>query len=69
MLQIRPLARGCVWVSFGHPIADFGHPNIHICVYKEVDTQLTPNVCFGAPNSEILAKALTCSLYVCLNMM
>ena len=19
-----------VWVSFGHPIADFGHPNIHI---------------------------------------
>ena len=22
-----------VWVSFGHPIADFGHPNIHIfCV-------------------------------------
>ena len=23
-----------VWVSFGHPIADFGHPNIHIFVHN-----------------------------------
>ena len=54
-----------VRVSFGHPIADFGHPNIHIfCVWdeKELDTQFTPikspNVYFWTPNSKILAKAL-----------
>ena len=51
-------------VSFRHPIADFGHPNIHICLCimqwdeKELDTQFTPNVYFWTPNSEILAKAL-----------
>ena len=36
-----------VRVSFGHPIADFGHPNIQIlCMMqwdkKEFDTQFTP---------------------------
>ena len=38
-----------VWVSFGHPVADFGHRDIHIlCVFimqwdeKELDTQFTP---------------------------
>ena len=42
-----------VWVSVGHPIADFRHPNIHIFCAQ----------CNGikknwTPNSEILAKAL-----------
>ena len=53
-----------VRVSFGHPIADFGHPNIYIFWWimqwdeKELDTQFTPNVYFWTPNSEILAKTL-----------
>ena len=46
-----------VRVSFGHPIADFGHPNIYIFWWimqwdeKELDTQFTPNVYFWTPNS------------------
>ena len=57
-----------VRVSFGHPIADFGHPNIHIflCIMqwdeKELDTQFAPNVYFWTPNSEILANALLLSI-------
>ena len=39
-------------MSFGHLIADFGHPNIH-CVMqwdeKEFDIQFTPNMYFGCP--------------------
>ena len=57
-------------MSFGHPIADFGHPNIHIfvCVMglqwdeKELVTQFAPNVYFWTPNSEILAKALAAKI-------
>ena len=47
------------------PVADFGHPNIHIilCIMqwdeKELDTQFTQNVYFWTPSSEILAKALS----------
>ena len=54
-------------MSFGHRIADFGYPNIHsFCLYmqwdeKELNSQFTPNVYFGTPSSEILAKALACS--------
>ena len=49
-------------MSFGHPIADFGHPRLSIffCAMqwdeKESDTQFTPNVYIWTP--KILAKAL-----------
>ena len=39
-----------VWVSLGHPIADFGHPKYpyFLCIMqwdeKELDTQFTPHV-------------------------
>ena len=55
-------------MSLGHPVADFGHPNIHIflCIMqwdeKELDTQFTPNVYFWTPNSKILAKAVLCEV-------
>ena len=63
MLKQNFSQRG-VWLSFGHPMADFGHPNIHIflCIMqwddKALYTQFTPNVYFWTPDSEILAKAL-----------
>ena len=52
-----------VRVSFGHPFAEFGHPNIHIFVYnamgcKGIGHPIHPNVYFWTPNFEILAKAL-----------
>ena len=50
-----------IWVSFGHHIADFGHPNIHIFCLKIMqwnENNWTPNVYFWTPNSEVLAKAL-----------
>ena len=39
-------------MCFGHPIADFGHPNINIFGImqqdkKELGVQFTPNVYFG----------------------
>ena len=52
-------------VSFAHPLADFGHPNVSKCLCimqwdkKELDTLFYPNVYFGKPNSEILPKALS----------
>ena len=51
-----------VRVSFGHPIADFGHPNIHICVYnamgwKGIGHPIHPKYAFWAPYSDILAKS------------
>ena len=39
-MKVRPLARGVsdiVCVSFIHPIADFGHPNIHIFVHNAME--------------------------------
>ena len=53
-----------VRVSFGHPIADFEHPNIHIFVYnamgwKGIGHPIHHKCVFSlfwTPNSEILAK-------------
>ena len=46
-----------VWVSSGHPIADFFY--FMQWDEKELDTQFIPNVYFWIPNSEILTKALS----------
>ena len=60
-LYVQTFSQRGVWVYFGHPITDFGHPNIPIfCVSmqwdeKEFDTQFTPKVYFWTPNSEIVA--------------
>ena len=57
-----------VRVSFGHTIADFGHPNIHFFFYavgwKGIGHPIHPKCAFfdvhvHIPNSEILAKAMS----------
>ena len=49
-----------VWVSFGHNLDTL--ISIFLCIIqwdkKELNTQVTPNVYFWTPNSEILATAM-----------